>query len=121
MHNDPELDPKFLGKISSDFIKVADQLKEASYQIKKRGFSDFPVFPISKTEIPIGTLLYEKNQFGNEWVYNASFMEEFKQRELIDKEEDFKTIYKDPDEFCCLFVLDESFTNFIFIPYPVDD
>jgi hypothetical protein len=120
MHNSPELDPKFLGKISTDFIKVADQLKEAAYQIKKRGFSDFPIFPISKTEIPIGSLLYEKGQFENDWIYNASFMEEFLQRELIEKEDEFKQVYKDPDEYCCLFVVDQEFTNFTFIPYPID-
>ena len=33
---------------------------------------------------------------------------------------EFKEIYKDPDEFCCLFVIDKDFTNFIFIPYPED-
>ena len=36
--NSPDLNGKYLGLISSDFIKVADALKEASYQIKKRGF-----------------------------------------------------------------------------------
>ena len=40
MENDPELDPKYLGKISSDFVKVAEYMKEASYQIRKREFSD---------------------------------------------------------------------------------
>ncbi len=120
MHNDPELDPKYLGKISADFVKVADLLKEASYQIIRRGFSKFPIFPVSKTEIPIGSKLYDRGQLENDWIYNASFMEEFMQRELIKSESDFKSIYKDPDEFCCLFVVDEGFTNFIFIPYPVD-
>ena len=34
--------------------------------------------------------------------------------------EEFKRNYKDPDEFCCLFVIDNDFTNFVFIPYPED-
>jgi hypothetical protein len=38
MFNDPELNGKYLGTISEDFIKVADTLKEASYQIRKGGF-----------------------------------------------------------------------------------
>jgi hypothetical protein len=42
------------------------------------------------------------------------------QRELIKEGEDFKQAYKDPDEFCCLFVVDTAFTNFVFIPYPED-
>lgn len=120
MQNDPTLDPKYLGKLSSDFIKVSDNLKEAAYQIRKRGFSDFPIFPVSKEDIPIGQLLYETGKMDNEWNYYASFMEEFSQRQLIEEEEAFKQAYKDPDEFCCLFVVDKSFTNFLFIPYPED-
>ena len=118
MQNDPELNPKYLGKISTDFVKVSDMLKEASYQIRKRGYSDFPIFPVSKDDIPIGQLLYEKGKLENEWNYYASFMQEFTQRQIIEKEEAFKETYKDADEFCCLFVVDKEFTNFLYIPYP---
>ena len=30
------------------------------------------------------------------------------------------TSFKDPDEFCCLFVIDGEFTRFVYIPYPID-
>lgn len=121
MNNDPELNGKYLGTISNDFVKVADQLKEASYQIRKGGF-DYPIFVIAKEEIPIGQLLLDKDALNLVWNYNASFLNEFVQRELVgaDKEDQFKDQYKDPDEFCCLFVVDQSFTNFVFIPYPED-
>lgn len=120
MQNDPELSGKYLGTISTDFIKVSDSLKEASYQIRKRGFSAFPIFPVCKTEQPIGQLLIDKNSFGTEWNYYASYLDEFKQRQILDKEDDFQKAYKDPDEFCCLFVVDQQFTNFVFIPFPED-
>lgn len=120
MHNDPTLDPKYLGKISSDFVKVAEQLKEASYQIRKRGFSKYPVFPVSKIDQPIGQLLYQVGQMENTWNYYASFMEEFAQRELFEDENKFVEAYKDPDEYCCLFIIDREFTNFVFIPFPED-
>jgi hypothetical protein len=51
MQNDPELSGKYLGTISEDFVKVADTLKEASYQIRKAGF-EYPIFPICKDEQP---------------------------------------------------------------------
>ena len=121
MQNDPELSGKYLGTISEDFVKVSDTLKEASYQIRKAGF-EFPVFPICKDEQPIGQLLLQRTVNGTAWNYNASFLDEFLQRGLVtsDKLEDFKDAYKDPDEFCCLFVIDLQFTNFVFIPYPED-
>ena len=121
MFNDPELDGKYLGTISQDFVKVADTLKEASYQIRKAGFA-YPIFPVSKDSIPIGQPLIRKGEMDLAWNYYASFLDEFVQRELVakDKEADFTNTYKDPDEFCCLFVVDKDFTNFVFIPYPED-
>jgi hypothetical protein len=120
MQNDPELNGKYLGTISRDFVKVAETLKEASYQIRKRGFSNYPIFPVCKEEQPIGQLLIDKNSFGTEWNYYASFLDEFYQRQLVANPEEFESAYKDPDEFCCLFVVDTAFTNFVFIPFPED-
>ena len=120
MNNDPELNGKYMGTITHDFVKVADILKEASYQVRKRGFSNFPVFPISKIEQPVGRLLFDKNEFQMDWNYYISYLEEFVERELIQNVDIFKSAYKDADEYCCLFVIDEDFTNFVFIPFPED-
>ncbi|MEQ8301760.1 MAG: hypothetical protein RIB47_00110 [Cyclobacteriaceae bacterium] len=121
MDNDEALDGKYLGTISRDFVKVSDTLKESSYQIRKAGF-EFPIFPIAKDSISIGQLLIGANELKLEWNYYASFLDEFIQRELVaqEKEIDFKNTYKDPDEFCCLFVIDKAFTKFVYIPFPID-
>ena len=120
--NDPELSGKYLGTISEDFIKVSDTLKEASYQIRKRGIAEYPIFPISKAELPIGKLFIRQTEVETSWNYYASFLNEFVERNLIDTEkvQEFKVAYKDPDEYCCLFVVDKDFTSFVFIPYPED-
>jgi hypothetical protein len=49
-------------------------------------------------------------------------IEEFLQRELVgaESEELFKENYKDPEEYCCLFVMDGKFVSFVFVPYPED-
>ncbi|MDQ3394278.1 MAG: hypothetical protein M3512_09245 [Bacteroidota bacterium] len=122
MNNDPELNGKYLGTITADFLKVTDTLKEASYQIRKRGFSDFPIFPIAKLEIPIGNLLIGRSELNTDWHYRVTYLDEFIQRKLIveDKVDNFKATYKDPDEFCCLFVVEPEFTKFLYIPYPED-
>jgi hypothetical protein len=120
MQNDPELNGKYLGTISGDFVKVADTLKDAAYQIRKQGFSDYAIFPVCKEKQPIGQLLIDKSQGHTEWNYYITYVDEFIQRGLIEKQDEFKAAYKDPDEFCCLFVIDKEFTNFVFIPYPED-
>lgn len=120
--NDPELSGKYLGTITKDFIQVSEILKEASYQVRSRKFSSYPIFPISKSEQPIGQLLLSKKDRNLDWNYYITYLDEFIQRKLIaeELEEDFIQAYKDPDEFCCLFVMDGEFTSFVYIPYPED-
>ena len=122
MYSEPELDGKYLGTITNDFVKVSDSIKDASYQIRKREISAYPIFVMCKEETPIGQILIGKREALNVWNYSASFLDEFLQRQLIasDKEGEFKAAYRDPEEFCCLFVVDVKLTGFIFIPYPED-
>ena len=122
-HNDPELDGKYLGTISKDFVVVSETLKEASYQIRKRGFSDFPIFPISKSSLSIGQLLVDKNELVLEWNYYATYLDEFIRRNIITEEKSgfFKDNFKNPDDFCCLFVVDGEFTRFVYIPFPEEE
>lgn len=120
--NSPEINQKLMGKVASDFVKVSDHLKEASYQIRKREYSKFPIFVVSTEEIELGALLFHASDFKTEYHYRASFVEEFVSRNMIGQESDdlFKENYKDADEYCCLFVIDEGFAGFIYLPYPND-
>ena len=122
MQNDPQLDGKFLGTITKDFVLVSEVLKEAAYQLKARKISDFPIFPISKVDLPIGQSLLSKEMKSTDWNYNFSFLDEFIQIGLVDaeKQEEFKAAYKNTEEFCCLFVVEPDFMNFIYVPYPED-
>ena len=122
MHNDPELNGKFLGTITQDFVKVSDFLKESSYQIRKRGFSPHPIFVVSEKNVAIGLPLVKRGEKDNEWFYNAALPEHLIEKELLLEETygEFTKIYKDPEEYCCLFVALPQFTNFVFLPYPED-
>lgn len=122
MENSPELDGKYLGTITHDFLAVCDNLKEAAYQLKIRGISEYPIFPISKSEVPIGQLFLAGSEVKTQWNYNFSYLGEFVQKRLVEEEkiEDFKKAFKNPEEFCCFFVIDGDFTKFVFIPYPED-
>lgn len=120
--NNPELDGKFLGTISSDFVKVCDTLKEASHQLRIRGISNFPIFAISTRPIDIGLLLLAKEDIGTKWNYYFTYLENLIDTQLVeaDKEELFKTTWKDPDEFICFLVAENGFLNFVYMPYPED-
>lgn len=122
--NSPELNRKLMGLISQDFVRVSDQLKDASYQIRKRGFSDNPIFVITPDEnIDLGVLLIGSTEMTNRYNYRASYMQEFVDRKLIGEESVllFTENYKNADEYCCLFALIGEFSGFIFVPYPEDN
>lgn len=117
------LDGRYLGTISGDFVKVADKLKEASYLVRKRGTYEYPIFPIAKTSLAVvGALLIEKGELGNQWYYYATYLSALVQCGLIAKDRTtaFRDTYRDPDSFCCLLVIDTTFTNFVYIPYPAE-
>jgi len=120
--NSPDLNQKLMGNISEDFVKVADQLKEASYQIRKRGFSEYPIFAVTNNEVDLGVLLIDATELANRYVYKASYMQEFVERKLIGEESVllFTENYKNPEEFCCLFALIGEFSGFVYVPYPED-
>ena len=125
--NSPELSGKYLGTITTDFVAVSEVLKEASYAMRQRGISDHPIFPICKKDQPIGALLIDKYEVRDDievterqWSFYISYLDEFVQRGIIEDVPNFINAFRDPDEYCCLMVLDPEFTNFVFIPYPED-
>ncbi|MBC7446461.1 MAG: hypothetical protein H7330_00200 [Hymenobacteraceae bacterium] len=125
MDNDPELQAKgrFLGTITSDFVQIADHLREAAYAIRDRELSKFPIFVFAREPVALGALLFGAQERDLKWYVYAATLEEFTQRGLVEVGEGeaaFQSAYKNPDEYACLFVVDPSFMEFVFLPYPED-
>lgn len=94
-------------------------LQEASDTILKEGVSEHPIFIAHKNEVEsIGIALADKDKVKGNWSVNASTMEQFVDKGLISKEkvDSFKTIYKDPKKYICIFTLSELGADFIFLP-----
>ncbi|MDB5261536.1 MAG: hypothetical protein JWQ14_817 [Adhaeribacter sp.] len=122
MNNDPELNGKYLGTFTKDFAAVADTLKEASYEMRKRDISKYPIFIFTKEPTPLGSMFIQAQEMNLDWHVYASYLFDFVERNVISLEKvaEFEQAYKNPDEYCCLFIIDEGFTNFVFIPFPED-
>jgi hypothetical protein len=112
-----------LGTITEDFARIAHVLKESAYQIRARGFSQYPIFPISRESIAVGQILLGRAQSQFEWDYYVSFLEEFVQKGLVEDIDYFTLHYKNAEEYCCLFVVDtpNQFTGFVYLPYPEEE
>ena len=85
--------------------------------IMEQDVSRYPIFVLSREVIEVGIQLDTAHIIGS-WSVNASSLEEFTAKQLVlaDKVDDFKSVYKDPTAFLCLFVVDKSGATFVFIP-----
>ena len=120
-NNNTELSNKEIGLITSDFIKVSDQLKNTCNKIIEKKFSDFPVIIMSKDEIELGTLLIDINEIkDNEWKYFASYLEFLHSKNIITDIDIFKEKYKNHDEYCCLLTVINNNSKIILIPNQED-
>ncbi|MAQ22463.1 MAG: hypothetical protein CMB87_04820 [Flammeovirgaceae bacterium] len=116
-----DLDYNKIGNITSDFIKVSDQIKITCKKIIEKKFSKFPIIIMSKENTNLGTLLIDQNEIlGNEWKYFASYAEVLNKKKIISNLSVFQDKYKNPEEFCCLLTKIDINSKIIFIPYPED-
>lgn len=91
---------------------------EAGDIIRDQDISDFPIFIIHQQSVEIGIPIAEREKVKGNWSVNASTLEELVSKSVISTEkfDEFSSVYKNPDEFLCLFTLSELGAQFIFIP-----
>lgn len=93
-------------------------LGKAADAVLDQEVSDYPIFVVHQQEVSIGVPIIEKEKVKGNWSVNASSLEEFATKNLIegDKIDNFKEVFKDPRENLCLFVLSELGATFVFLP-----
>ena len=93
-------------------------LGQATDTIQNENVSEYPILVVSEQDIQLGIPLGNRHSFAEKWSINASTLEEFIARQVIESEklEDFKSIYKDPKNFLCFFVIANIGATFVFLP-----
>lgn len=91
---------------------------KAAQTITDQNVSEYPIMVVHQHEMSVGILIADKDKVKGNWSINASTLEEFISKQLIEenKVDSFKTIYKSRTKFICMFVLSELGAEFIFIP-----
>ena len=119
--NKDEINPQLVNQITEDFNRVYKNLYYASKQIIKKGFSEYPIFIMTKENIDIGSLLIDINEINNnQWKYYASYFENLHKNKLIIDKETFIKNFKDPNIFCSLLLSINKNAKFVFVPYKLD-
>ena len=90
----------------------------AAETIRTENVSNYPIFVATKLEIDLGIALLLRGDLPDDWAVNASTLEEFHAKRIIDVEkiEEFRTLYRQHNEDICVFVLSEGGAKFVFIP-----
>ncbi len=93
-------------------------LSQAADTIRTEGVSKYPILVLHKLDVDIGIPIIDRHKVKGDWSVNASTLEEFVTKRLIqaDQVDRFRQVYKDPDEYICLFVLSDLGANFVFLP-----
>ena len=119
--NKDEINSQLINQITEDFDRVYKNLYFASNQIIKKGFSEYPIFIMTKKNIDIGSLLIDFNEINNnQWKYYASYFENLQKNKLIINKETFIKNFKDPNIFCSLLLSINKNAKFVFVPYKLD-
>jgi len=107
-----------LNKIKRELQSAARIMEKASDEIFNQDISNYPIFIVSPTAINIGILLVESTELKGKWNLYISTLEEFSTKNLIRQERinEFRKIYKDPEDFYCLFLIEDLGSKFVFIP-----
>ncbi len=107
--------------LEQELRRYINPLSEASDIIIDEGVSNYPIFVAHQEEINIGIPTLDKQNSGGTWNINSSSLEEFVVKRIIheDKIDGFKSNYKDPSEFVCIFVLSELGAKFVYLPKDV--
>lgn len=108
-----------LKTIETDIKKLGEVLKEAAQTITEQGISNYPIFIAHQYSLNMGISLIDKDTMGTNWSLNASTLEELATKNIIigEKLENFRQIYKSPQDFVCIFIVDATTTEFLFYPY----
>ena len=108
-----------LFSLEKDLEFYSDAIKEVSIEIMVEGISSHPIFIAHQHEVKLGEIILNKEELNTDWTIQASTLEEFIEKGIINKEkkEQFLKVYKKPENFMCVFVIVPEGANFIYYPY----
>lgn len=105
--------------LKDDLAFYNDMLKEVSDDILKENFSKYPVFIAHQEPVKIGDLIIDASEHQRSFNISATVLEELLEKNIVttDREESFRTAYKEPDKFMCVLLVTDKGASFVFVPF----
>ncbi|HHB78321.1 MAG TPA: hypothetical protein ENK85_03695 [Saprospiraceae bacterium] len=110
-----ELVPKSL---LDDLKTYSPMMVEATKAILDEGVTKYPIFVAVLDHFKAGVPLINGNDHQKTWNINASSLEEFYAKKIMNKEavDNFRKVYKDPKRYFCVFLVEDDDAKMLFIP-----
>ncbi|HMQ59251.1 MAG TPA: hypothetical protein PKE06_01215 [Flavilitoribacter sp.] len=108
---------RLVKELEKDLAQQAGLLAKVSDTILDQDISRYPIFVLSAKGLEIGVAVAAGDE-RQPWYISASTLEELAARQVIgmEKVDDFRRIFKDPQEFFCFLVIFEEQADFVFMP-----
>jgi hypothetical protein len=118
-----ELLKAYLNTLRLDLNLFKDSIKEVSEDVIREGYSQYPVFIAHQAEVKLGEVILDKDEIGSNFTFQGSTLEELVEKQVILPKNvaKFKTAYKDPAKYCCIFLITEHGAQFVFVPFEITD
>jgi hypothetical protein len=99
-----------------EYVIIAKGIVET---IKSEGISNYPIIIAHQDQLEIGITIVQKTEAIDSWSLNASTLEEFYTKHMIDESKlnDFRKLYNSHESDICFFVLSELGGQYLFLPY----
>lgn len=103
--------------LHNDVEMKRDQLHQLSTEIVKNDISNYPIFVAHQLPVDLGKPVFTQEKHLTNWNISVSILEDLVNKEVVamDKVDDFRKVYKDPDQYFCFLVIVEDDPQFIFI------
>lgn len=104
--------------LQKDLAFYREPMLEISRETRERKISEYPIFIAHQHEVSLGEVILDRLELQREWTINASVMEEFVEKGVIQKNkvEIFKKAYKNPEKYICIFIVVPEGGSFVFLP-----
>lgn len=104
--------------LKDDIEFYQDMLKEVSSDILSEEFSKFPVFVAHQEPIKIGEMIIDASEHSRSYNISATVLEELVEKNIVTKEREeiFKSAYKDAKQYFCILLIAEKGASFVFVP-----
>jgi len=108
---------------TEDILLIKEQLRnyiglldKAGQMIVDEGISRYPIMVVHKQEVLLGVPLEIRQKLPGGWLINASTLEEFVSKRIIDQDkvDEFRMLYRQHENHICLLLLSELGAQFIF-------